>query len=226
MKISKNTLYVFVVGLAAMVLIISNISSTKLFDFFGTGLVMDGGALIFPISYILGDAIVEIYGFKKARTIIWMTFTMSLIGTLFLFLVQLLPPGEGWGNQAAFESVLGFLPRIVAASLIAYVIGQLLNAYVFAKLKNTKKGGRHLWLRALVSSLVGDLIDTVIFTTVAFLGVITMPQYFGLIMLAYLAKIVGEVVLLPVTYAVVKFMRKITGENHVDKRLHWRDLVK
>jgi uncharacterized integral membrane protein (TIGR00697 family) len=225
-KISKNTLYVFIVGLAATVLIVSNLASTKMFDFFGTGLVMDGGAIIFPLSYILGDAIVEIYGFRRARTIIWMTFTMNLLTVATLFLVGLLPPGDGWNNQGAYEAIFSYLPRIVAGSLIAYVSGQLLNAYVFVKIKQRASSSRQLWIRALGSSLVGDLADTLIFTTIAFAGVISPSQFIGLCIIAYIVKIIGEVVLLPVTYSVVKFMRKITGQDHLDKRLSWKEILK
>jgi uncharacterized integral membrane protein (TIGR00697 family) len=212
MKISQNTLFMVVVALSVTILIASNIASTKLFDFFGTGLVWDGGAILFPLSYILGDVITEIYGFRTARKIIFVTFAMNLLVVLALLAVQILPPGLGWENQAAYEAIIGFMPRLVAGSLIAYLAGQLVNAFVFAKIKVATKG-RKLWLRALGSSFVGDLLDTVIFVSIAFYGVISTGQFVGLIGIAYATKLIGETVLLPVTYRAVKFMKKVTGDE-------------
>jgi uncharacterized integral membrane protein (TIGR00697 family) len=223
MKISKNSLLMVVVALSVTVLIASNIASTKLFDFFGTGLVWDGGAVLFPLAYVLGDAITEIYGFRTARKIVFITFAMNLVVVLALLLVQVLPPGPGWENQAAYEAIIGFMPRLVAGSLIAYVVGQVVNAFVFAKIKVATEG-RKLWLRALGSSTVGNLIDTVIFVFIAFYGVISSGQFVGLIVIAYATKLIGEAVLLPVTYRVVKFMRRITGDDHYDKRLSFRNI--
>lgn len=208
LKISKAELFAILTALSATVLIVSNLASTKMFDFFGTGLVWDGGAILFPVSYILGDIIAELYGFKCAKKVIWTAFAMNLIAVVALFIVQLLPPGPGWGNQAAYETIIGFMPRIVAGSLIAFVTGQILNAYVFVKIKEITKGKR-LWQRAIGSSLVGDLVDTVIFTTIAFIGTISTPQFVGLLVIAYVSKIVGETVLLPVTYGVIKLCKKL-----------------
>ncbi|MCL2451358.1 queuosine precursor transporter [Candidatus Saccharibacteria bacterium] len=223
MKISKSTLFMIVVALSVTVLIVSNIASTKLFDFFGTGLVWDGGAILFPLAYVLGDVVVEIYGFKVARKIVLVTFAMNLLAVLALWIVQILPPGVGWGNQAAYEAIIGFMPRLVAGSLVAYAVGQIANAFVFAKIKVATKG-RRLWLRALGSSLVGNLIDTLIFVSVAFYGVISPVQFVGLICIAYATKMIGETLLLPVTYRAVKFMKKVTGDDHYDKKLRLRNV--
>ncbi|MCL2115207.1 MAG: queuosine precursor transporter [Methanobrevibacter sp.] len=179
-----------------------------MFDFFGTSLVWDGGAILFPLSYILGDIITEIFGFKCAKKVIWTGFAMNLVAVLALFLVQLLPPGPGWENQVAFETIMGFMPRIVAGSLIAFVCGQILNSYVFVEIKKITKG-KHFWQRAIGSSLIGDLVDTVIFTTIAFIGTISTLQFVGLLLIAYISKIIGEVVLLPVTYGAVKLCKKV-----------------
>jgi len=220
---SKKSLYTILVALSVTVLIISNIASTKLFDFFGTGLVWDGGAILFPLSYVLGDVITEIYGFRTARRIIFVTFAMNLVAVLALWIVQILPPGPGWGNQAAYEAIIGFMPRVVAGSLTAYVVGQIMNAFVFAKVKIITKG-KKLWLRAITSSLVGDLLDTVIFTTVAFFGAMSTNQFIGLIGIAYATKLIGEIILLPVTYRTVKFMKKITGGDPRDKESQTEDI--
>jgi uncharacterized integral membrane protein (TIGR00697 family) len=208
LKISKTQLFAILTALTSTVLIVSNLSSTKMFDFFGTGLVWDGGAILFPLSYILGDITTEIYGFKCAKKIIWTAFAMNLIAVLALFVVQLLPPGPGWENQLAYETIIGFMPRIVAGSLIAFVCGQILNSYVFVKIKKITKG-KHLWQRAIGSSLIGDLVDTMIFTTIAFMGTISTMQFAGLLLIAYISKIVGETVLLPVTYGAVNLCKKV-----------------
>lgn len=208
LKISRAELFAIMTALSATVLIVSNLASTKMFDFFGTGLVWDGGAILFPLSYILGDVIAELYGFKCAKKVIWTAFAMNLIAVLALFFVQLLPPGPGWGNQLAYETIIGFMPRIVAGSLTAFVAGQILNAYVFVKIKEITKG-KHLWQRAIGSSLVGDLVDTVIFTTIAFIGTISDMQFVGLLVIAYVSKIVGETLLLPVTYGVINLCKKL-----------------
>jgi len=217
-RLSPLTLYTWLVGLSVATLLISNLASTKMFDFFGTGFVMDGGAVIFPISYVLGDVIVEIYGYARARRIIVLTVAMNLLAALTFLVVGLLPPGEGWKYQSAFQAILGFMPRLVLASLAAFLVGQLLNANIFDRLKNTKFGGRVLWWRAMGSSLVGNLVDSLIFTVVAFIGVIPTYQLIGLIGLAFLVKMVGEAVLLPVTYAVVRTIRRSLGDS-VDVRL-------
>ncbi|MDR1970137.1 MAG: queuosine precursor transporter [Candidatus Nomurabacteria bacterium] len=224
MKISKNTLYAVIVALSVTVLIVSNLASTKLFSFFGTGLVWDGGAVLFPLAYVLGGAVTEIYGFRASRRVILIAFAMNLLAVLVLWVVQILPPGVGWNNQAAYEAIIGFMPRLVAGSLIAYVIGQVVKAFVFAKIK-VATSGRKLWLRALGSSFVGELLDSMIFVTIAFFGVISTGQLVGLIIIAYATKLIGEAVLLPVTYRLVKFMKKVTGDDHYDRRLHFRDII-
>ena len=212
-----------VVALSVATLIASNIASTKLFDFFGTGLVWDGGAILFPLLYVLGNAVTEIYGFRTSRRIVLITFAMNLLVVAALLVVQILPPGPGWHNQAAYEAVIGFMPRLVVGSLVAYLVGQVINAYVFAKVKVVTRG-RKLWLRALSSSLVGDFLDSMLFVTIAFSGVVSTGQLLGLIGIAYVTKLVGEVVLLPVTYRLVRFMRRVTGDDHYDKQLSFRNV--
>jgi len=208
---ASELVFVWLVGLSVATLLISNLASTKMFDLFGTGLVMDGGAVIFPISYVLGDVIVELYGAARARRIIVMTVCMNLLAALVFLLVQALPPGAGWENQAAFEAVLGFAPRIVLASFLAYLLGQFLNAHVFDAIRSTKFGGRNLWWRALGSSLAANLIDSTVFTAVAFAGVISTTQLVALVLLAFAVKMIGETLLLPVTYAVVRRLRRLTS---------------
>ena len=222
-KISKDTLYITLIGLSVMILITSNIASTKMFDFFGTGLVWDGGVVLFPLAYVLSDVITEIYGFRTARRITWVTFAMNLVAVLALWIVQILPPGAGWENQTAYESIIGFMPRIVFGSLIAYVVGQILNAFIFARIK-TATNGKRFWLRAIGSDLAGNLVDTLIFTTIAFYGTISTNQFIGLIFIAYISKTIFGVILTPLTYWSTKCMKKITGKEHFDRSLSVKSL--
>jgi uncharacterized integral membrane protein (TIGR00697 family) len=204
-------IYTWLVGLSVATLLISNLASTKMFSLGGSGLVMDGGAVIFPISYVLGDVIVELYGARRARRVIVMTVMMNLLAALVFLVVQAMPPGEGWENQAAFEAILGFAPRIVFASFAAYLLGQFLNTHVFTAIKQTGFGGRNLWWRALGSSLAANLIDSAIFTVIAFAGVITLSQLLALVGLAFVVKMIGETLLLPITYLVCNWLRRISA---------------
>ena len=213
----RLTIYTWLVGLSVATLLISNLASTKMFSIGNTGLVMDGGAVIFPISYVLGDVIVEMYGRKRAQRIIVMTVMMSLLAALVFLVVQAMPPGEGWEHQAAFETILGFAPRIVAASFLAYLLGQFLNAYVFDRIRDTKFGSRQLWWRALGSSLVGNLIDSSVFTVIAFAGIITTVQLIALVLMAFAVKMLGETILLPITYLVINWLRRLTNTEKQDQ---------
>ncbi|MDK8351979.1 queuosine precursor transporter, partial [Gleimia europaea] len=149
-------------------LILSNIAATKLIGIhIGPALlVFDGGAVLFPLTYILGDVLSEVYGFSRARRAILAGFAFSIIAALTFLVVGAAPAGPGYENQEAFVAVLGFVPRIVAASVLGYLAGQLLNSWVLVRIK-AKWGERHLWARLIGSTLVGEFADTLIFCTVA-----------------------------------------------------------
>src|SRR3989339_908505 len=145
----------------AVVLILSNITSAaKISNVWG--FVFDGGMILFPLAYIFGDILTEVYGYARARRVIWIGFAMNLLMVVTFWVVQKLPPAMDWGNQAAFESILGVVPRIVLGSLCAYLVGEFLNSYVLAKIK-VKTQGKYLWLRALGSTVVGQFADTTVF---------------------------------------------------------------
>ena len=199
-------------------LLISNISATKLIAFHigSIPLVFDGGAILFPLTYVLGDVLSEVYGFAKTRRVIIIGFALSITASLVFWLVQIAPPADGYQNQAAFEAVLGFVPRIVLASLLGYIVGQLLNSKVLVVIKD-RWGERHLWARLVGSTLVGELFDTAVFCTVAFLGVISGSEFLSYIVLGYVWKVGVEVVLLPWTYVVIRFVKR-----HEDPRVIYR----
>jgi uncharacterized integral membrane protein (TIGR00697 family) len=196
-------------------LLISNIAATKtitvvegLPDFLGGGIFTDGGAILFPLTYIVGDVLAEVYGLRQAKRAIWVGFALGALASLTFLAVGAAPPGPGYENQEAFLAVLGFVPRIVLASLAGYLAGQLLNAYVVVKIKERTRE-RHLWARLIGSTVAGEFADTMLFCFIAFVGV--FPTWGSLISYAvagYFYKVIVEVILLPVTYAVIRAIKK------------------
>lgn len=191
-------------------LLISNVAATKLIGIPAGPLVLvfDGGAVLFPITYVLGDVLAEVYGWQKTRRVIFLGFFISLLAAAVFLIVQVLPPAADYLNQEAFEAVLGFVPRIVGASLLAYLIGQLINAYVLTRIKQ-RWGPKHLWARLLGSSAVGEAVDTLVFCTIAFYGILTGGPFWNYVLVGYLYKMIIEVALLPLSYWMIKRIRKI-----------------
>jgi uncharacterized integral membrane protein (TIGR00697 family) len=197
--------YDLIVVLFCGLLLISNIAATKLIQF--GPLITDGGVYLFPLTYIFGDVLSEVYGFRRARRAIFMGFGLSILASLTFFFVQIAPAAEGYENQAAFEAVLGFVPRIVLASLCGFLAGQLLNAYVLIKIKQRTKE-KALWVRLIGSTLVGELADTAVFCTIAFYGVITGGEFLNYVITGYIYKVLIEVVFLPITYPVIGLIKR------------------
>jgi queuosine precursor transporter len=207
--------YAVIVAVFCGLLLISNIAATKtitvvdgLPEFLGGGIFTDGGAFLFPLTYIVGDVLAEVYGLRQAKRAIWVGFALGALASLTFLAVGAAPPGPGYENQEAFLAVLGFVPRIVLASLAGYLAGQLLNAYVVVKIKERTKE-RHLWARLIGSTVVGEFADTALFCFIAFVGV--FPTWGGLISYAvagYVYKVMVEVILLPATYAVIRAIKK------------------
>ena len=200
-----SSLYPVIVGIFVALLLISNIGATKLISF--GPIITDGGAFLFPLTYIIGDVLSEVYGLKAARKAILLGFAMSVLAAVTFFVVQISPPADGYENQEAFEAVLGFVPRIVLASICGYLVGQLLNAYVLVKIKERTKE-RKLWLRLIGSTVVGEFADTFVFCTIAFYGVITGAEFWNYVLVGYLYKTLLEVVLLPITYPTIRWVKR------------------
>jgi uncharacterized integral membrane protein (TIGR00697 family) len=200
-----GSLYPLVVAAFVAILLISNIGATKLIEF--GPFITDGGVFLFPLTYIIGDILSEVYGLKAARKAIFMGFAMSILAAFTFYLIQISPPADAYEFQSSFENVLGFVPRIVLASLLGYLVGQLLNAYVLVKIKQKTKE-RYLWARLIGSTAVGELADTIVFCTVAFYGVITGAEFLNYVIVGYLYKTLLEVFLLPVTYPVIRTIKK------------------
>jgi queuosine precursor transporter len=202
---TSRSLYPVIVGAFVGLLLISNIGAVKLIEF--GPIITDGGAFLFPLVYIAGDILSEVYGFKAARKAILIGFAMSALAALTFFVVQISPPAEAWGNQEAFEAVLGFVPRIVLASIAGYLVGQLLNAWVLVKIKERTQE-KALWLRLLGSTAVGEFADTIVFCTIAFYGVITGEEFLIYVAFGFAYKTIVEVILLPVSYAVIGWVKR------------------
>jgi len=197
-------LYPYLMATFCGLLLISNIGAVKLIEF--GPILTDGGAFLFPLVYIVGDVLSEVYGFKAARRTIYMGFALAILASITFYLVQISPAAADWSNQSSFENILGFVPRIVLASVCGFLIGQLLNSYVLVKIKEVTKE-KKLWIRLIGSTVVGEFADTLIFCTVAFYGIITGWSFWNYVLVGYAYKTLLEVVLLPITYRVIKVVK-------------------
>ena len=202
-----------IAGLFVAVLIISNIASAKVARL--AGFNFDGGTILFPISYIFGDILTEVYGYKKSRRIIWLGFFSLLVLSVTLLIVQYLPASPDWPNQSAYEAVLGFVPRLVLASILAYFAGEFTNSYVLAKMKIWTKG-KYLWTRTIGSTILGEGVDSVVFGLVAFWGALPFLGVINLIFGIYLFKVAFEAIATPVTYKIVNFLKREENEDVYD----------
>lgn len=204
------------------VLLISNIADSKIIALgpFSIG----GGTFLFPISYIFGDILTEVYGYKSSRRVIWIGFLTNFCMALTFMIIGALPPAHDWENQKAFEAILGLTPRIVLASLIAFLIGEFSNSFVLAKMKIFSKG-RFLWTRTIGSTIVGELADTIVFCLIAFTGVLPFTLVTSIIISGYLFKLAIEVLFTPVTYFVVNKLKKIEDEDYYDYKTNFNPFV-
>lgn len=200
-----TSLYPVIVGVFVGLLLISNVAAVKLIVV--GPLIVDGGAFLFPLVYIVGDVLGEVYGWRPARKAILLGFGMSVLAALTFAVVQIAPAADSWENQGAFEAILGFVPRIVLASVLGFLVGQLLNAYTLVRIKRHTKE-RYLWARLIGSTVVGELADTLVFCTVAFYGVITGLEFLNYVVVGYVYKTMLEVVLLPITYRVIAYVKR------------------
>lgn len=199
-------------------LIVSNLIEIKTVDIgFAT---ITAGMVVFPLSYIINDCIVEVYGFRKARTVIWLGFAMNLLVTLFLQFAILLPGADSWQSQDAMEALYGTVPRILGASFVAFLCGSMVNALVMSKMK-VASGGRHFSLRAIVSTLWGEGTDSIIFFPLAFGGILPWREIVSLIVAQALLKTAYEIVILPVTLKVVKKLKSIESTDTYDRGISY-----
>ena len=195
------------------VLLISNIVAPKLVAI--GPFLFSGAQLLFPLTYIFGDIFTEVYGYAGSRRAIWNGFFASGLMAVVVATVIAMPPAPGWPNQQAYETVLGLVPRLVIASLIAYWAGEFANSFVMARMKVVTEG-KHLWMRTIGSTAVGQAVDTVLVMTIAFAGVWSASEIVRVIVSGYLGKVVYEAAATPVTYAVVNFLKRKEGIDIID----------
>ena len=202
-------------------LIAANLLETKVIQVFG--ITVTAGLLVFPISYIINDCIAEVWGFKKARLIIWSGFAMNFFVVALGLIAVAIPAAPFWEGEEHFDFVFGMAPRIVAASLMAFLVGSFLNAYVMSKMKVASRG-RHFSARAILSTLVGETADSLIFFPVAFGGIIAWRELLIMMCIQIILKSMYEVIILPVTIRVVKAIKKIDGSDVYDTDISYNVL--
>ncbi len=225
-KISMETHYspyfVIITAIFVTCLITANITAVKLIDLFG--FVLPAGIIIFPLSYITGDVLTEVYGYSRARKVIWLGFFCNFIAVVAIWIGQILPAASFWDGQEAYTRILGFAPRILASSFLAYLVGEFANSFVLAKLKISTRG-RWLWLRTIGSTLVGQGLDSLIFITLAFVGTISPSALLLAIVTQWLAKSIYEAAATPLTYAVVSFLKRKEKMDYYDHDTRFNPLL-
>ena len=205
--------FVVIVALFITSLITANIMAVKLIDI--AGYIMPAGIVIFPISYIVGDVLTEVYGFRQARQVIWLGFVCNLIVVIGIVMGQWLPGAAFWDAQAAYERILGYTPRLLLASFTAYLFGEFANSLVLSRMKVATKG-RWLWTRTIGSTVIGQGLDSVIFILIAFWGTSPTNVLISAIITQWMFKTAYEALATPLTYAVVNHIKQQEGVDVYD----------
>lgn len=213
--------FVVIAALFVTCLLTANLIAVKLIDVFG--LLLPAAIIIFPVSYILGDVLTEVYGYHQARRVIWIGFACNLIMVAAIGLAQALPPAPFWQDQEAFARILGYTPRLLFASFLAYLVGEFANAFVLAKMKIATRG-RWLWTRTIGSTLIGQALDSAVFITLAFAGTIPASVLGSAILTQWLVKSAYEALATPLTYAVVNFLKRADAVDVYDHATRFNPL--
>lgn len=203
-------------------LILSNLIAGKMWAPW-EGATLPAAVMLFPVTYIFGDVFTEVYGYRRARLVIWLGFGMCAIAVAVYMLTIALPYPAFWQNQEAFATVLGTTPRVFAASLVGYLFGEFSNSMVLSRIK-VAMGGRHLWVRTILSTVVGEAFDSVIFITGSFAGTMDNAVLLQMIWNQYLFKVCFEAAFTPVTYWVVGRLKELEGTDHFDEGVSYRVL--
>jgi uncharacterized integral membrane protein (TIGR00697 family) len=215
--------FVVIVALFVTTLITANITAVKLFGVLG--LVLPAAVIVFPISYICGDVLTEVYGYRVARRVIWLGFFCNLIAVAAIVIGGILPAAPVFEAQSAYERILGYSsPRLLAASFIAYLVGEFANSFVLAKMK-VATNGRWLWSRTIGSTLVGQGLDSLVFIFLAFVGTIPPAAMISAIIAQWLVKSVYEALVTPLTYLVVNRLKRAEGVDVYDRDTRFNPLL-
>ena len=200
-------------------LLLSNLVAGKMWAVTGN-ITLPAAVVLFPVTYIMGDVFTEVYGFRNARTIIWVGFGCSFFAVLVYLITIALPHPDFWQNQEAFATVLGTTPRVAAASFIGYLFGEFSNSMILSRLKVATKG-RNLWLRTILSTIIGEGFDSVIFIMISFWGMMDNHTIFTMILFQYLFKVCYEIICTPLTYAVCGWLKKKEGIDTFDEGIRY-----
>lgn len=214
--------FVIVTALFVTSLLTANVVAVKLVRIFGA--VLPAGVIVFPISYIVGDVLTEVYGYSRARQVIWLGFFCNALSVLAIWCGQVLPPADFWKGQEAYEQILGYTPRLLAASFAAYLLGEFANSFVLAKMK-LLTSGKWLWTRTIGSTLVGQGLDSLVFITLAFAGNIPIAALVGVTVTQWVAKSAYEAVATPFTYLAVGFLKNREGRDPFDYETDFNPLA-
>jgi uncharacterized integral membrane protein (TIGR00697 family) len=211
--------YDLVMALFVTILLCSNIiGAAKVATVWG--FTFGAGVLFFPISYIFNDVLTEVYGYARARKVVWAGFGAIVFASFMSWVIVTLPPAMGWNDQQAYETVFGQTPRIVFASLSAFFVGEFANSYVLAKMK-LRTNGRYLWMRTIGSTIVGEAVDSMVFYPLAFLGVWDAHLVLQVMISNYTIKCAWEALVTPVTYKVVNFLKRAEQEDYYDHKTNF-----
>ncbi len=214
--------FVAITAIFITCLITANITAVKLIDV--AGMILPAAVVIFPISYIFGDVLTEVYGYRQARLVIWLGFACNLLAVIAIWLGEILPSASFWTGQPAYIQILGYTPRLLTASFIAYLVGEFANSFVLAKMKIATKG-QWLWTRTIGSTLVGEGLDSLFFITLAFIGTIPTGGLLSAIVAQWLFKSAYEVIATPLTYAIVNFLKRREGLDVFDYTTRFNPLT-
>ena len=217
-KQQVSVLFMLFSILFCVCLIAANILETKQISVFGISLT--GGLIVFPISYIINDCVCEVWGFQKARLLIWTGFAMNFFFVAMGALCDWIPGAPYWTNDAGFHAIFGLAPRVAAASFVAFIVGSCANAYVRSKMK-LRDGGRHFSWRAILSTIAGESLDSLIFFPLALGGVVPTPELPKLMLWQVVLKTLYEVIALPITIRVVKTLKAHEGEDVYDEGVNY-----
>lgn len=220
MKVSKW--FVVIAAVFITSLLTANIIAVKLVDVLG--FILPAGVVIFPISYIFGDILTEVYGYRLARLVIWLGFFCNLLAVVAIGIAQALPPAAFWDGQEAYEAILGYTPRLLIASFIAYLIGEFANSFVLARMKIATQG-RHLWMRTIGSTIVGQGFDSLVFITIAFVGTIPMAGLINAVLTQWVFKSAYEALVTPLTYAITNYLKRVEGIDTYDYDTNFNPLA-
>ena len=211
-------LFVLFAILFTTCLLTANIVAVKIISLFG--LFVPAGIIIFPLSYILGDILTEVYGYENTKTIIWLGFLANLLMVIAIFIAQNLPSAPFWNNQSSFNNILGYTPRLLLASFTAFLVGSFANSFVMYKMKILTKG-RMLWTRTIGSTIVGEGLDSLIFISIAFIGAFALTNLLILILTQWIIKSLYEIIATPLTYAIVGFLKKKENLDSYDYKANY-----